>query len=218
MPNDTVLNPSPLSCGIVLIDPRTGLHQRIIVLQYTPEQLQRSLQVQSVHEGGDRSEPLRLKGPPIETFKLEAELDATDQLVFPDTFPVAAEMGIFPQLAALESLITPTAEQIDFGNKLLRAGAVEIVPLESPLALFVWSVRRVTPVRVTEFSVTEEFFDTSLNPIRARVSLGMRTLSVNDLGFAHRGASLFMSYLRSKEAQARKAPQGSLCELGGPSL
>ena len=40
------------------------------------------------------------------------------------------------------------------------------------------------PVRLTDFSITEEAFDTMLNPIRAKVSLGMRVLTVDDLGFA----------------------------------
>ena len=213
------LTPYTLSSGIVLLDPRTGVIQRIVVLQYNPDQLQRTLQVQSTSgDSCDRSEALRLKGPPLETFKLDAEIDATDQLEFPDQHPLEQEVGIFPYLAALESLITPTANQVELGDTLLRAGAVEILPVEAPLSLFVWSVQRVIPVRVTDFSITEEFFDTQLNPIRARVSLGMRALSVNDLGFGHRGAALFMSYLRNKEALARRAPAGALCALGGPSI
>ena len=32
------------------------------------------------------------------------------------------------------------------------------------------------PVKLTEFSITEEAFDVNLNPIRAKVSLGMRVL------------------------------------------
>ena len=51
--------------------------------------------------------------------------------------------------------------------------------MESPLTLFVWSARRILPVRITEYSVTEEAFDPALNPIRAKVSLGIRVLSNN---------------------------------------
>ena len=40
----------------------------------------------------------------------------------------------------------------------------------------------MAPVRVTEFSVTEEAFDPDLNPIRAKVSIGLRVLTVDDLG------------------------------------
>jgi hypothetical protein len=70
------------------------------------------------------------------------------------------------------------------------------------------------PVRLTEFSVTEEFFDTSLNPIRAKVSLGLRVLTVDDLGFAHPGARIFMAYLSNKEQLASQAQSVSLSVLG----
>ena len=39
------------------------------------------------------------------------------------------------------------------------------------------------PVRFTELSITEEAFDPTLNPIRAKVSLGLRVLTIDDLGF-----------------------------------
>lgn len=51
-------------------------------------------------EGRDRSEALRLKGPPVETIKLEAEIDATDSLEHPDQNADAVAFGIAPQLAA----------------------------------------------------------------------------------------------------------------------
>lgn len=208
-------SPRILKAGVVLLDPLTGQIRRVVVLQYNPDQLQRTLQVQATTgEAGDRSEALRLKGPPVETFKLEAEIDATDQLELPDDHPTAAEVGIFPDLAALESLISPTSAQLAEVGQLLAAGAVEIAPMEAPLAVFVWSTQRVAPVRVTEFSITEEAFDTDLNPIRAKVSLGLRTLSVNDLGFDHKGASLFMSYLKNKEALAGRLAGGSIGQIG----
>ena len=70
------------------------------------------------------------------------------------------------------------------------------------------------PVRLTDFSVTEEAFDPVLNPIRAKVSLGMRVLSVNDLGFSHKGGNLFMAYLQSKEQLAARAQGAPLSALG----
>ena len=74
---------------------------------------------------------------------------------------------------------------------------------ETPLTLFVWSKNALVPVRITDFSITEEAFDPQLNPIRAKVSLGMRVLTVNDLGFEHRAASLFMTYQQQKESSPR---------------
>lgn len=211
--------PYTLKCGIVLMDPMTRRAGRVIVLQYTPDHLSRSLQVQSVSgETGDRTEPLRLKGPPVETFRLEAEIDATDQLELPASNRAAVEVGIFPQLAALEALITPSSAQIEAADAMMSRGAIEIAPNESPLALFVWSAQRVLPVRVTEFSVTEEAFDISLNPTRARVTLALRALSVNDFGIEHAGAGLYMSYLKNKEALALRAAAGSQDQFGVKGL
>lgn len=207
-------SPRLLKAGIVLVDPASGAVKGVIPLQYNPDSLSRTLQVQALAEGGDRSEALRMKGPPVETIKLEAEIDATDQLEFPDRNAVATQHGIHPQLAALERLLYPASADLLANNALASAGTLEIIPMESPLTLFVWSKSRIVPVRVTEFSITEEAFDPALNPIRAKVSLGLRVLSVDDLGFAHRGASLFMSYLRNKEALAGAAPAGALNTLG----
>lgn len=192
-------SPRLLKGGIVLIDPVSARVLRVIALQYNPDTLTRTLTVNSVSaDGADRADVLRLKGPPAESIKLDAEIDATDQLEFPGEHPNAATLGIFPQLAALETIVYPTSAQLQTNNSLAGAGTLEILPMETALMLFVWSRNRIVPVRLTDFSITEEAFDVNLNPIRARVGLGMRVLSVNDLGFAHRGGSLFMSYLQQK--------------------
>jgi hypothetical protein len=203
--SQTPLSPLARTAGIVLLDPASFVPKSTIILQYTPDQLSRTLAVQAVTgDTGDRTEPLRLKGPPTETFKLEAELDATDQLEAGETGSLAVQLGIFPQLASLESLITPSVQQISATDTLLGQGAVEVAPMEAPFALFVWSSQRIVPVRLTELTITEEAFDVDLNPIRARVSLGMRVLSVNDLSYAHPGTKYYLNYLRSKELMAMK--------------
>jgi hypothetical protein len=208
-------SPRLLKGGIVLIDPSSGAVQRIIKLQYNPDTLTRSLQVQTVEPTTkDRSEALRLKGPPIETFKVDAEIDATDQLEFPNQNPATAQFGIYPQLAALETIVYPTSQQLLNANSLAQQGTLEIAPMEAPLALFVWSKNRVVPVRITDFSVTEEAFDAALNPIRAKVSLGMRVLSVDDLGFDDKGGNLFMVYQQQKEKLAKMSPAGTFADLG----
>jgi len=86
--------------------------------------------------------------------------------------------------------------------------------MESALSLLVWGANRIVPVRVTEFSITEEAFDPLLNPIRAKVSLGLRTLTVDDLGFTHKGGSLFMAYMKSRERLASKAATTGFDALG----
>lgn len=201
--------------GIVLIDPTSGAVQRIIALQYNPDTVTRTLQVQGVGaDSGDRSEALRLKGPPVETIKLDAEIDATDQLEFPDQNPTSLELGVYPQLAALETIIYPTSGQLISNNNLAKIGTLEIAPMQAPLPLFVWSKNRIVPVRLTEFSITEEAFDPNLNPIRAKISLGMRVLNVNDLGFDSKGGNLFMIYQQNKERLASLSAGAAFSTLG----
>ncbi len=209
------ISPRLLKGGIVLLDPNTGRVVRIISLQYNPDSLQRTLQVQAAgSETGDRSDVLRLKGPPVETLRIEAEIDAADQLAQPDQFPNVVEFGIHPQLALLETILYPSSSALKANNQLSNAGMLEILPIEAPLTLFVWSENRILPVRFTEFSVTEEAFDAHLNPIRAKVTLAMRVLSVSDLGFDHTGGNLFMNYLRAKENLASKVQAGKFDSLG----
>jgi len=208
-------SPRLLKGGIVLIDPESGAMVRNIALQYNPDTLTRSFQAKTAGaEGGDRSEALRLKGPPVETIKLEAEIDATDQLEFPDQNRNAATLGIHPQLAALETILYPSTNHLQSNNSLAQSGTLEIAPMQAPLMLFVWSRSRVVPVRLTELSITEEAFDPALNPIRAKVSLGMRVLSVDDLGFNEKGGSLYLSYQQQKEQLAGKSPGAALATLG----
>lgn len=196
--------PRLLKGTIVLLNAVTFLPKGIITLQYNPETLRRTLQVRGAgSEGGDRLEALRLVAPPMETIQLEAEIDATDQLEFPAKNPVAVLSGIYPQLAALETLIYPKSRQMQKNDKLARTGVLEILPIEADLTVFIWGINRVMPVRLSELSITEEAFDPRLNPIRAKVSLGMQVLSTHDLRFNHKGSSLFRVYQKQKEVFAK---------------
>jgi hypothetical protein len=206
--------PRILKGGIALLDPTTGMVQRILALQYNPDSVSRTLQVQGASEGGDRSEALRLKGPPTETIKLEAEIDLTDQLEFPDQNPTASTYGLHPQLAALETMIYPTSQHLQDTNTQASLGVMEVLAMETSLTVFIWSQNRVVPVRITDFSITEEAFDTSLNPIRAKVSLGMRVLNVYDVGFQDKGGNLYLIYQQQKERLAAMNAAGSLTTLG----
>lgn len=197
----------------MLLDPQSGVVLRVIPLQYNPDTLSRSFQVKGAGaESGDRIEALRLKGPPAETIKLELEIDATDQLEGADT--QTTRLGLHPLLAALETLIYPPSAQLQANNSAAAAGTLEIAPVEASLTVFVFGPKRVAPVRITELSITEEAFDTSLNPIRAKVSLGMRVLSIDDVGFTEKSGDLFMTYLRGKEQLASQNKVGLLGTLG----
>ena len=126
-------SPKLLKGGLVLLDPDqfTVLPNGIIVLQYNPDTLTRTLKIKGAEEGGDRSEALRLKGPAVETIKLDAEIDATDQLEFPNQNPNAVELGVQPQLAVLEMLVHPSSNQLNSNNELAQSGTLEIVPIDA---------------------------------------------------------------------------------------
>lgn len=213
-------SPKLIKGGLVVLDASSAAVTRTIALQYNPDTLRRSYQVQGVggEGGGERAQPFRLKGPAIETITLEAEIDSTDALEFPDQNSVAARLGVAPQLAVLEALVNPTTAELQILKGLTASGTLEILPPVAPLVLFVWSARRVVPVRVTEFSVTEEAFDPELNPIRAKVSLGLRVMTTDDLGFESRGANIFLSYLRTRESLANLSGSASLQQLGLTNL
>lgn len=199
MPNP----PRVVRGGIVVVDPATGRALRTIVFQYNPDTLTRTLQPQGIGtEPGDRLEALRLKGPPHETYKLDAEFDATDALDHPDLNPIEAANGLYPILAALELSIYPTVEQLLTENASANFGLIEVAPNEAPMTVLVLGGNRVLPVRLTELTINEEAFDTSLNPIRAKVSLSARVLTVDDLGFNHRGGLLYLQHHRSKDTFA----------------
>ena len=80
-----------------------------------------------VEESGDRVEAFRLKGPPVETIKIDIEIDATDNLgqTLPDQ--TAVEVGIFPELAALELIVYPTSAKLQQDIDLALAGKLEII-------------------------------------------------------------------------------------------
>ena len=209
-------SPRILKGGLVLLDPDSFavLPNGIIVMQYNPDTVTRTLKVKGAEEGGDRSEALRLTGPAVETIKLDVEIDATDQLDNPGQNQNTVQYGIAPQLAALETLVYPTAAALQDNYSLSQQGVLEIMPIMAPLSLFVWSASRIVPVRLTDLSITEEAFDPRLNPLRAKVSLGLRVLSIDDLFFSDKGGSLYMAYQRQKESLAQMNQAGTFGALG----
>lgn len=211
------MNPFPrspriLKGGIVLLDAATANVQQVIPLQYNPETISRTLEARSANDGGDQSAALRLSGPPKETYTIEIELDATDQLEKADDLTV--EFGLQPMLAALETILYPDSSQLVLNQTLAAIGTIEILPTEGPLTLFVWSKQRIMPVRITSFSVAEEAFDVNLNPIRAKVSLGMTVLTLDDLGAFSNSSSLYLAYQKAKEQLADKYRGGTTDSLG----
>ena len=206
-------SPRLLKGGIALLDPSNGSVQQILPLQYNPDTLTRTLKIKGVgQDSGDHIEALRLVGPPTETLKVEAEIDATDQLESGDAQTM--QTGLHTTLAALEMIVYPSSAHLISNNSKASSGSLEIVPAETSLTVFIFGPRRIVPVRITEFSITEEAFDPNLNPIRAKLSLGMTVLTVDDLGFDQKGGGLFLAYLQAKELLSAQNKAGTLGTLG----
>jgi hypothetical protein len=167
-------------------------------------------------EEGATAEAQRLTGPPEETIQVEAEIDAADQLE--RVQPTTVLMGIHPQLAALEMLVYPRSTLVVANTALMAAGTIEVIPPEAPLTVFIWGVSRILPVRLAELSITEEAFDTQLNPIRAKVSLSMRVLSYNDLPLTHPGYYMFLSHQIVKETLADIGKVNDLTAVAGANF
>jgi hypothetical protein len=206
-------SPRLLKGAIVGLDPLNPLAS-IVVFQYNPDTLTRRVDARSTGgtDGGDRSEAFRLSGPPKETITLNIEIDAADQLE--KAHPLAVTMGVYPTLSALEMLLYPKSAKVIADTVLAQLGNIEIIPPEAPLTLFVWGAKRVLPVRLTSLSITEEAYDTALNPIRAKVDLSLYVLSYADLKLTHPGYTLFLAHQIAKEIMATSNVFNSIQQTG----
>ena len=188
----------------------------VIAFQYNPDSLTRTLKARASGGDGARAEAMRLSGAPEEDITLDVEIDATDQLEHGDA--AAIDMGIYPQLSALEMLLYPASSAVIANNALMAAGMIEMVPQVAPFTLFVWGAKRVLPVRITSFSIAEEAHDVNLNPIRAKVSLGLRVLSYNDLSLTNPGYYMFLAHQVVKESMATVGSVNDLSAVAGSNI
>ena len=192
-------SPRLLKGALIGVDPLNPLGS-VVVFQYNPDTMTRKLEPRAVAAEGDRGEAFRLTGPPKETITLSVEIDATDQLE--QANPLAVASGIYPTLAALELMVYPKSAIVIANTVLSLIGTIEVIPVESPMTLFVWGPQRVLPVRVTSFSITEEAHDQLLNPIRAKVELSLTVLSYQDLPLLSPGYVIFLAHHIMKEVMA----------------
>ena len=208
-------SPRLLKGGIVLIDPETSAVQRIIALQYNPDTLSRTLQLQAVEGrrrpiGGDAAD--RAAGGDDQARRRDRR-DRSAGVSRSESDGDAVRHSAAAGGAGDDRLSDEQPALVE-----QRAGAVghagDRADGSRRSRCSSGARASIVPVRITDFSITEEAFDPALNPIRAKVSLGMRVLSVTDLGFDHKGGSLFMGYQQQKEQLAAKSQGGALGALG----
>jgi hypothetical protein len=194
-------SPKLFKGAIMYLDPLDPI-PKIIRFQYNPDTMTRSVQGQSGGGGeGSAKETFRIDAAPIETINLDIEFDATDYLEHPNENIDTVTMGIQPKLSALEMLLYPKSSEVIKNETLKSQGFMEIIPPQSPLTIFVWGLRML-PVKITKCDITEEAFDVLLNPLRAKVSLGLQVLSYSNFSPQDSGYQLFLAHHRMKESMA----------------
>jgi hypothetical protein len=189
----------------------------VIVFQYNPDEVSRSLQGQSADSGAGRGEANRVNGPPQETLSFSVEIDATDQLERPNDNATVVENGLHPVIAAIERLVYPSYPLVVANEALAIAGSAFILNETAPLTLLVWGRRRVLPVRVQNLTIKEEAFDQRLNPIRAKADLSLQVLTYRDLDVTNPGYWVYLAAFTQKEGLStlnNYLDSGSLATLG----
>jgi len=165
----------------------------IIVFQYNPEKMTRNLTPSSASEekGGRWGQPTTAEPfDPKESFDLAMELDAADELEFPDENPVTVISGVSARISAMEMLLYPSQDNMLGSLPIPNPFAgISAVPRGTvPIVLFVWGMGRILPVRLTSFRVDEQAYSPTLYPIRAKVTVGLQVLT--EQAFESLGRSL----------------------------
>jgi hypothetical protein len=183
----------------------------VIAFQYNPESMTRRLTPHTSGESGSKAEVQRIDRPPTEEITLTAEFDATDGMEVRN--PIAVGMGVYPHLSALETLLYPPKTRVIANTILTALGIIEVIPPVAPLTLFVWGPKRVLPVRITNLSIEESAYDERLNPIQAKVDIGLRVLNYADFCANDPGGFIFLAHQAVKEAMALTGTASSIASL-----
>lgn len=211
MPSEFPRSPRILKGGLVAYQ-LPDLLPTIIIFQYNPDEVTRSIQARSA-QGGGRGDAHRTDGPPDETLSFTVEIDAADQLEHPESNDVTVNTGLHPVIAALEGLLYPPYVAVLANEAMALLGSGLILGEQAPTALLVWG-RRVLPVQMQSLSIKEQAFDIRLNPIRASADISLRVLTYRDMTIADPGYWVFMASFTQKEVLAAMNTIGSAKALG----
>jgi len=183
----TLLRGALIEYGTDLIGPIPN----IVIFQYNPESLSRTLQIPPRPTGPSQRETAQAGERTFEKITFKAHFSAANLL---DEGKVLGELfGIGPQLAALEKMVLPSSKlagligaAIDAIGDALGGGAgqdppAQPIPREKyPRILFIWGLTRVLPVTIDSMSISELEYDSILNPLRAEVDITLSVISVDD--------------------------------------
>lgn len=173
--------------------------QREVSAEYKGEGDQRHIEVQRKPLSAKEVIALSQPWDPTETFSLVLELDATDALESPELHPVAVATGVADRLAAIEMLMYPPGDSLVGGllgsvsgsvsfsavglsvGAGAGAGTEQLERKDAPIVLFFWGPGRIVPVRIMSLSIEEQQFSPLLYPTRAKATIGVKVLDLDDL-------------------------------------
>jgi hypothetical protein len=201
---------NPLRPRLTLGAFAVGSSPDLIAFQYNPEQVTRRVEPQTAGGEADRAYGVRFTGAPKGTIELQLRFDASDGLERKD--PVTKQLGITNRLARLELLAYPDLASVRQRAILLDQGVIEIVPDYAPQVLLILGPNRSLPVKIEQYSVSEQHFDTLLNPIRATVDISMHVLTYSDVLSSNPAYGQFIAY---QQALVRFASMMSGSPVGG---
>ncbi|HNA31267.1 MAG TPA: hypothetical protein PLL19_01430 [Thiobacillaceae bacterium] len=161
----------------------------VVIFQFNPESLNRTLQIPARPTGANSRETSQAGEPTLESISLTAHFSAADLLN--DDKVLARAFGVGPQLAALEKMVLPGGKlaglvgaALDAVGDALGLGGgdppTQPVPREKyPKIIFIWGLTRVLPVTIGSLRINEVEYDFLLNPVRAEVTLELTVNAVD---------------------------------------
>lgn len=217
MPSTSPLRPNLQKGALAVYPTHTPGSQptTLIVFQFNPESMRRTLAHRAApvppdaKTGAAKEDVLRVAGPPLETINMTVEMHAADQLEEPDENSAVAQNGLHPALATLELLMYPPTLSAQKIEEQAARGAVQVSPADLPLVLLIWGKSRVVPVKLTSFAISEDAFDTRLNPVSAKVELGLQVLTYMEFTDSSIGRDAFIAYQKAKESLAQQNSPGN---------
>lgn len=186
----------------------------VVIFQFNPETLTRNLQIPERPDSSASRETSQAGETVFETITFTAHFSAADMLK--DDKVLARLFGVGPQLCALEKMVHPSSAIAGaIGAALDKIGAAlglggggatdptQAIPREKyPKIIFIWGVTRVLPVVITSMRITEQLYDSLLNPIQAEVEISL-TVNAVDSCSDDKLAQGALTYTNiAKEAQA----------------
>lgn len=185
----------------------------VVIFQFNPESLTRSIQIPPRNTGATARETTQAGEAPVEKVTVNAVFSAADALN--DNKALARAFGVGPQIAALEKMVYPSGKlsgligaAIDaIGSAIAGAGPdsgpTQPIPREpQPRILFIWGLTRVVPVMIESMTITEQQYDYLLNPVEAQVSIGLAVVPPSQCSDDVIGKGALEYTNVAKEAQA----------------